>query len=56
MTEGRVRGKRLLKLLRGAGYSASLRTLQRALRIEKLRWHERQRRSTGPGSRRQVIS
>ena len=43
MTEGRLRGKRLLKLLRGAGYTASRRTLQRALRIEKRRWQERQR-------------
>jgi transposase len=48
MTEGRVRGKRLLKVLRAAGYTASLRTLQRALRIEKRRWQERQRRVYRP--------
>lgn len=48
MTHGRVRGKRLLKVLRAAGYRASLRTLQRALRIEKRRWQERQRRVYRP--------
>ncbi len=47
-TDGRVRGRRLLKVLRTAGYAGSLRTLQRALRIEKRRWQERQRRVYRP--------
>lgn len=47
-TEGRVRTKRLLKLLRAAGYRASLRTLQRALRVEKRSWQQRQRRVYRP--------
>ncbi|MBO0707428.1 MAG: hypothetical protein J2P44_03620, partial [Candidatus Dormibacteraeota bacterium] len=47
-TDGRVRGRRLLKVLRAAGYAGSLRTLQRALRIEKRRWQERQRRVYRP--------
>jgi transposase len=47
-TEGRVKGKRLLKLLRAAGYRASLRTLQRALRVEKRSWQQRQRRVYRP--------
>jgi len=48
MTAGRVRGRRLLKLRRAAGYTGSLRTLQRALRIEKRGWQERQRRVYRP--------
>jgi transposase len=53
-TDGRMRGRRLLRVLRAAGYTGSLRTLQRALRIEKRRWQERQRRvyrpwRSGPG-------
>src|SRR5262249_22079137 len=47
-TQGRVKAKRLLKLLRAAGYRASLRTLQRALRIEKRSWQQRQRRVYRP--------
>lgn len=47
-TEGRVRGKRLLKLLRAAGYRASLRTLERALRVERRSWQQRQRRVYRP--------
>ncbi len=47
-TEGRVKGKRLLKLLRAAGYGASLRTLQRALRVERRSWQQRQRRVYRP--------
>jgi transposase len=47
-TEGRVRAKRLFKVLRAAGYQASLRTLQRALRVERRRWQERQRRVYRP--------
>ena len=48
MTQARVRGRRLLKLLRAAGYTGSLRTLQRALRIEKRRWQESRRRVYRP--------
>ena len=47
-TQGRVRGRRLLKVLRVAGYGASLRTLQRALREEKRRWQRGQRRVYRP--------
>ena len=47
-TDGRVRGRRLLRVLRAAGYAGSLRTLQRALRIEKRRWQERQCRVYRP--------
>jgi len=47
-TQGRVKAKRLLKLLRAAGYRASLRTLQRALRVEKRSWQQRQRRIYRP--------
>jgi transposase len=48
MTDGRVRAKRLLKVLRAAGYTASLRTLQRTLRTERRRWQEQQRRVYRP--------
>src|SRR5262249_57456902 len=47
-SQGRVKAKRLLKLIRAAGYRASLRTLQRALRIEKRSWQQRQRRVYRP--------
>ena len=47
-TEGRVKGKRLLRLLRAAGYGASLRTLQRVLRVERRSWQQRQRRVYRP--------
>jgi transposase len=40
-TQGQIRGRRLLKVLRAAGYQGSLRTLQRALREVK---RERQQR------------
>jgi transposase len=47
-TQGRVRGRRLLRVLRAAGYAASLRTLQRTLREERRHWHQGQRRVYRP--------
>jgi transposase len=47
-TEGRIRGRRLLRVLRADGYEGSLRTLHRALREVKRERQQRQRRLYRP--------
>jgi hypothetical protein len=55
-TQGRVRGRRLLKVVRAAGYQGLPRTSQPALRLVKRDWQQRQGAQDGSGSRLQPAS
>jgi len=47
-TEGRIRGRQLLRLLRAAGYRGSLRSLWRALEEAKRKWRQKHMRVYRP--------